>query len=49
MDDKLKTLIEEGRRDGFLTYDQIDEAFPEDNTGHESLDEIFAVLDDEGI
>ena len=49
MEDKLKTLIEEGRRDGFVTYDQIDEIFPEENTGHESLDEIFAVLDDEGI
>ena len=49
MDEKLKALIEEGLREGYVTYEKFNEVFPEDDTGAESLDEIFAMLDDQGI
>ena len=49
MDDKVKTLIEEGLREGYVTYDRFSEMFPEDEGVAEPLDEIFAKLDDQGI
>ena len=49
MDEKLKALIDEGLREGYVTYEKFNEVFPEDDAGTESLDEIFAVLDDQGI
>ena len=45
MDDKLKQLIEEGKRDGGITYERFNEIFPEDCNSPERIDEIFATLD----
>ena len=45
MDDKLKLLIEEGKRDGGITYERFNEIFPEDCNSPERIDEIFATLD----
>ena len=45
MDDKLKLLIEEGKRDGGITYKRFNEIFPEDCNSPERIDEIFAILD----
>jgi len=49
LEEKLKILIEEGRRDGFITYDRFNEIFPEDCNSPERIDEIFASLDSHGI
>jgi RNA polymerase primary sigma factor len=49
LEDKLKQLIEEGKRDGFITYDRFNEIFPEDCNSPERIDEIFATLDTHGI
>ena len=49
MEDKLKILIEEGRKDGFVTYDRFNEIFPEDCNSPERIDEIFAALDQHRI
>ena len=45
IDDKLKQLIEEGKRDGGITYERFNEIFPEDCNSPERIDEIFATLD----
>ena len=45
MDDKLKLLIEEGKRDGGITYNRFNEIFPEDCNSPQRIDEIFAILD----
>src|SRR4029450_624996 len=49
MEDKLKQLIEEGKRDGFITYDRFNEIFPEECNSPEKIDEIFATLDANSI
>lgn len=45
IDDKLRLLIEEGKRDGGITYERFNEIFPEDCNSPERIDEIFATLD----
>ena len=49
MEDKLKQLIEEGKRDGYITYDRFNEIFPEECNSPEKIDEIFATLDSNSI
>jgi RNA polymerase primary sigma factor len=49
MEDKLKLLIEEGRKEGFVTYDRFNEIFPEDCNSPEKIDEIFAALEQHSI
>ncbi|MBN1442060.1 MAG: hypothetical protein JXA90_05085, partial [Planctomycetes bacterium] len=49
IDDKLKLLIEEGKRDGGITYERFNEIFPEDCNSPERIDEIFATLDSHDI
>ena len=45
IEEKLKVLIDEGRREGFITYDRFNEIFPEDCNSPEQIDEIFAALE----
>jgi RNA polymerase primary sigma factor len=45
IDEKLRLLIEEGKRDGGITYERFNEIFPEDCNSPERIDEIFATLD----
>ncbi len=47
--EKIKELIALGREQGFLTYDDINEAIPPDVTNADDLDEIFAKLREGGI
>jgi RNA polymerase primary sigma factor len=44
LDDTLKSLIESGKRSGFLTYTQVNEALPEDLSHPEKLDELLLAL-----
>ncbi|MCH2373123.1 MAG: RNA polymerase sigma factor RpoD [Planctomycetes bacterium] len=45
MEERLKLLVEEGKRDGFITYDRFNEIFPEDCNSPEKIDEVFAALE----
>ncbi|MBY0585605.1 RNA polymerase sigma factor RpoD [bacterium] len=49
LDDTLKSLIESGKRSGFLTYNQVNEALPEELSNPEKLDELLLALEDNGI
>ena len=49
LEDKLKQIIDEGKRDGYITYDRFNEIFPEECNSPEKIDEIFAALDSHAI
>jgi RNA polymerase primary sigma factor len=53
MNDKLspevKNLIEEGKKRGFVTYDELNKVLPDDMVSPEKLDQILQMMDDLGI
>ncbi len=53
MSDKLSTevknLIEEGKKRGFVTYDELNKVLPDDMVSPEKLDQILQMMDDLGI
>ena len=48
-DADLRGLIEEGRRIGFLTFDQINAYLPDEAVDPEKIDALLIALDDKGI
>src|SRR5215472_16520434 len=48
-DDGLKALLELGKEKGFLTYDQVNDHLPDDDTNPEKIDQILILLEDQGI
>jgi len=46
---QIKTLIEKGRKKGFLTYEEMNEDLPEEPTSPARLDSMLATLDEMGI
>src|SRR5436305_5229493 len=49
IDDSLKALLESGKEKGFLTYDQVNDHLPDDDTNPEKIDQILILLEDAGI
>ena len=49
MEERLRILVEDGRRDGYITYDRFNEIFPEDCNSPEKIDEVFAALEAHSI
>ena len=49
VDDSLKTLVELGKRTGYLTWDQVNGLIPPDTVEPERLDHILEMLDQYGI
>ncbi|MBU4306175.1 MAG: RNA polymerase sigma factor RpoD [Candidatus Omnitrophica bacterium] len=45
----LAKLIADGKRKGFITFDELNAALPEDVISSEEIDEVLAVLDEENI
>src|SRR5580704_8667895 len=48
-DDGLKALLESGKEKGYLTYDQVNDHLPDDETNPEKIDQILIMLEDQGI
>ena len=46
---QIKTLIEKGRKKGFLTYEEMNAELPEDAVSPARLDSLLATLDEMGI
>ena len=46
---QIKMLIEKGRKKGFITYDEMNEALPDDAVSPGQLDRLLATLDEKGI
>ncbi|MGQ9590466.1 MAG: RNA polymerase sigma factor RpoD [Planctomycetota bacterium] len=49
LEEKLRQIIDEGKRDGYITYDRFNEIFPDECNSPEKIDEIFATLDSHSI
>ena len=49
IDDGLKTLLSSGKEKGYLTYDQVNDHLPDDETNPEKIDQILIMLEDQGI
>lgn len=47
--DRLQKLIEEGKRSGVLTYDQINDTLSHEDLTADQIDDIFQTFADEGI
>jgi len=46
---KIKTLVEKGRKKGFLTYEEMNKDLPDDAVSPSRLDGLLATLDELGI
>jgi RNA polymerase primary sigma factor len=49
LDEGLKTLLELGKRRGFLTFDQVNDVLPDDATSPERIHGLLEMLDEMGI
>ncbi len=49
LEEKLKGVIEEGKRNGYITYDRLNELLPEECNSPDKIDQIFAALEAHSI
>jgi RNA polymerase primary sigma factor len=49
LDDGLKSLIDSGKRKGYLTFAQVNEFLPDDAVNPDKLDQLLQVLEEQGI
>ncbi|MCC6418412.1 MAG: RNA polymerase sigma factor RpoD [Gemmataceae bacterium] len=49
LDEGLKTLLEQGKDKGYLTYSQVNDYLPDDAVNPEKLDQLLLVLEEHGI
>ncbi|MEN8149745.1 MAG: RNA polymerase sigma factor RpoD [Planctomycetota bacterium] len=49
LDTALKSLVEEGKRKGFLTYEEVNRLLPEDLVSGSKIDRVFEMLEKMGI
>ncbi|NUN48461.1 MAG: RNA polymerase sigma factor RpoD [Candidatus Brocadiae bacterium] len=45
----MKALIEEGKKKGYLTWDEVNKTLPDDVVSPEKLDQIMVALEDAGV
>ena len=49
LEPEIKFLVEEGKRKGFLTYEEVNRLLPEDVASGDKIDRIFEMLEEMGI
>src|SRR5262245_17885859 len=49
LDEGLKTLLEQGKDKGYLTFSQVNDYLPDDAVNPEKLDQLLLVLEEHGI
>ncbi len=49
IEDGLKTLVEQGKEKGYLTYGQVNDYLPDNAVNPEKLDQLLVHLEEEGI
>ena len=49
LDEGIKTLLEMGKRRGFLTFDQVNDLLPDDATSPDRIHSLLETLDEMGI
>jgi RNA polymerase primary sigma factor len=45
----LKTLVDRGKKRGFITYEEMNDELPDDNISPDRLDSLLMTLDDLGV
>ncbi|MBI3096710.1 MAG: RNA polymerase subunit sigma-70, partial [Planctomycetes bacterium] len=48
-DPEIRALIEEGKKKGFITYDEMNKVLPDDVVSGDKIDSILLMLDELGI
>jgi RNA polymerase primary sigma factor len=46
---RLRALFDRGRARGFLTYEELNEALPDDAVSAEKIDQVLVMLDEQGV
>src|SRR5580704_4415023 len=49
IDEGLKTLLDQGKEKGYLTFSQVNDYLPDDAVNPEKLDQLLTVLEEQGI
>lgn len=49
MDEEMKSLVEKGKKRGYLTYEEMNKDLSDDNVSPDQLDSLLMTLDDLGI
>jgi RNA polymerase primary sigma factor len=49
LDEGLKSLLDQGKEKGYLTYSQVNDYLPDDAVNPEKLDQLLLVLEEHGI
>src|SRR5271166_3017272 len=49
IDEGLKTLLEQGKEKGYLTFTQVNDYLPDDAVNPEKLDQLILMLEEQGI
>ena len=49
LDEGLKTLLEQGKEKGYLTFTQVNDYLPDEAINPEKLDQLLMTLDEQGI
>jgi len=49
LDEGLKSLLDQGKEKGYLTYSQVNDYLPDDAVNPEKLDQLLLVLEEQGI
>jgi RNA polymerase primary sigma factor len=49
IDEGLKTLLEQGKEKGYLTFAQVNDYLPDDAVNPEKLDQLILMLEEQGI
>jgi RNA polymerase primary sigma factor len=49
LDQGIKVLIDRGKQQGYLTYDEMNNLLPEETIAPDKLDNILMALDELGI
>src|SRR5437870_9079075 len=49
LDEGLKTLLDQGKEKGYLTFTQVNDYLPDDAVNPEKLDQLILMLEEQGI
>jgi RNA polymerase primary sigma factor len=49
VDESLKSLVETGKKNGYLTYDQVNDFLPDEAVNPDKLDSLLMALEEQGI
>ena len=49
LEKELSELIAKGKKQGYLTYDEVNEYLPDEDVSPEKLDNLLFAIDEQGI